>query len=190
MTPHVHDAGLDARLLSWWLDELDETAAGEIEEALFACEACASRLRDLLGLRDSVRDALRDSRFASVVTPDFVRRLRAAGLRLREYHLQPGASVPCTIAPSDDFVVSHLHAPLEGVRQVDLVYDDGRTQHRAPHLAFDATANEVTVIPPVAMLRSLGAATHRMRLLAVTPSSERLLGEYTFNHEPWDARTT
>jgi len=185
MTPHLHDAELDSRLWSWWLDELDEAQASEVEEDLFACGDCAARLRELLELRDSVRNALRDSRFASVVTPAFVRRLQASGLRLREYHLQPGESVPCTIAPADDFVVSHLHAPLEGVRQVDLVYDDGHTQHRAPHLPFDAAANEVTVIPPVAMLRSLGTATHRMRLLAVTPSSERLLGEYTFNHERW-----
>jgi len=185
MTPHVHDSELDSKLLSYWLDELDEAQASEVEEHLFACEGCAARLRELLDLRNAVRAALRDSRFAAVVTPAFVRRLQAAGLRLREYHLLPGGSVPCTFAPTDDFVVSHLHAPLAGVRQVDLVYDDGHSQHRAPHLPFDAAADEVTVIPPVAMLRNLGTATHRMRLFAVTPSSERLLGEYTFNHEPW-----
>lgn len=189
MTPHLHDAELDSRLWSWWLDELDEAEANEVEEALFACDACATRLRELLDLRDSVRHALHASRFAAVVTPAFIRRLQDSGRRVREYHLQPGASVPCTIAPTDDFAISHLHAPLEGVRQVDLVYDDGHEPHRAAHVPFDPAANEVTVIPPVALLRSLGTATHRMRLLAVTPTAERLLGEYTFNHEPWPQTT-
>jgi hypothetical protein len=40
----------------------------------------------------------------------------------------------------------------------------------------------------VAMLRNLKFATQRMRLYAVTQSSEQLLGEYTFNHEPWGTR--
>jgi hypothetical protein len=40
----------------------------------------------------------------------------------------------------------------------------------------------------VARVRTLGAARQRMRLMAVDKSSERLLGEYTFNHSPYDPR--
>lgn len=51
-------------------------------------------------------------------------KLKSAGLQIREYHLQPGGSVNCTIAPEDDLVVSHLRAPLAGVQRLDLVLED------------------------------------------------------------------
>ena len=85
-------------------------------------------------------------------------------------------------------MISHLRASLEGVRQLDLEVDaDGQT-HRLAHVPFDAASGEVTYIPPAALLRPLRFATQRMRLYAVTPEAERLLGEYTFKHEPWGTR--
>jgi hypothetical protein len=188
MIPHAHDADLDERLLAYWLDELGETESARLEEQLFACEHCAARLHELLELRAAIERAFSDSRFATAVTPQFVERLRNLGLHLREYFVEPGASTYCTMSPQDDFVISRLQAPLEGVAQVDLVVDDGDRQVRAARIPFSAEANEVTVIPPVAVLRNLEFATQRMRLYAVAPSSERLLGEYTFNHEPWGTR--
>jgi hypothetical protein len=184
---HVHENAEDT-LLAWWLDELDETAAAEVEEHLFECDECAARLREIVRLGGAVKQTLRDGRIATAVAPGFIERLRADGLRLREYSPEAGGSVYCTIAPEDDLVISHLHASLEGVRQVDLEIDaDGQT-HRLAHLPFDAASGEVTYIPPAALLRPLGFATQRMRLYAVTPGAQRLIGEFTFDHEPWGAR--
>jgi hypothetical protein len=188
MIPHAHDADLDGQLLAYWLDELGETETARFEEQLFACEQCAARLRELIDLRAAIERAFADSRFATAVTPAFVQRLKSSGLLVREYRVEPGGSTYCTMGPQDDFVISRLQAPLEGVGQVDMVFDDGDTQHRAVRVPFTAESNEVTVIPPVAILRNLKFATQRMRLYAVTQSSERLLGEYTFNHEPWGTR--
>ena len=42
--------------------------------------------------------------------------------------------------------------------------------------------------PPVDMLRAMPASVERMRLIAVEPQGERLLGEYTFDHTPWPGR--
>ena len=187
MISHTFESDLEAQLLAYWLDELDESETADVEEHLFSCEACTARLRVLLDLRDAVKHALAGSRFATAVTPAFIDKLRDAGVRLREYTVAPGGSTLCTIAPHDDFVVSHLQVPLEGVQQVDLVYDDEGVEHRSEHLPFDASKGEVTVIPPVALLRSLKVATQRMRLISVTPSAEQVIGEYTFNHEPWPA---
>lgn len=184
----VHDADQDATLLAWWLDELDAEKSDEVEEHLFSCEVCSARLRQLLRLREAVHDALSDGQFGTVVTAKFIRGLTESGTRIREYRLPPGGSVLCTIAPQDDFVVSHLQAPLDDVRQLDLVIDaDGET-HRLGHVPFDAATNEVTFIPPVALLRRLGHASQRIRLVAVTLGGERVIGEYTFNHAPWGAR--
>ena len=181
-----HGPDGDAALLAWWLDELPEAEADALEEHLFACDECAARLKSLLGLRESVKQALLDARFATAVSPGFLAQIRDSGLRLREYRVPAGSSVACTIAPEDDLVVSRLEAPLAGVRQLDLIFDDGGTQHRAAHIPFDAASGEVTVIPPVALIRGWKAATQRMRLVAVNLGAERVIGEYTFNHSPWD----
>ena len=185
MKPDLHGAEQDSMLLKYWLDELGDQEAADFEEHLFGCDSCTARLRELLALRDSVRRALHESRFGTAVTGGFVQRLKDSGLRIREYQLDAGGSVLCTIAPDDDFVISRLRAPLAGVRQLDLVWEDGGMQHRSVHVPFDAAANEVAFIPSVTMLRSLGVATQRARLLAVTLDSERLIAEYTFNHRPW-----
>lgn len=186
----LHDADPEATLLSYWLDELDEADAARVEEHLFECDECAARLREIVRLGAAIRQSLLDGRVTTAVTPAFVRRMKDAGLRLREYSPPAGGSVNCTISPQDDFVISHLRAPLEGVRQLDLEIDADGATRRVAHVPFDAASGEVTFIPPAAMLRTLGFATQRMRLFAVTPGAERLVAEYTFHHEPWGTRPT
>jgi len=182
MKMEFHTADAEATLLAWWLDELDESQSNEIEEHLFGCEACSATLRELIALRDATRRALLEGKFATAVSPRFLQQLKDSGLRIREYRVPAGGSVACTITPDDDLVASRLEAPLAGVRQLDLIFDDGGTQHRAAHIPFDAAANEVTVIPPVAVIRGWKSATQRMRLVAVNLGAERVIGEYTFNH--------
>ncbi len=184
-----HDVAEDT-LLAWWLDELDDTTAAEVEEHLFECDECAARLRDIVRLGGAVRQSLLDGSLSTVVTPAFVERLRSDGLRLREYSPEPGGHVYCTIAPEDDFVISRLRASLEGVRQLDVEIDTEGQTHRLAHVPFDPASGEVTLIPAPAMLRPLGATTHRMRLFAVTPGGQRKIGEYTFEHVPFDQGAT
>jgi hypothetical protein len=175
-----------SELLAYWLDELDEAAADAVEEHLFGCAACTAQLRELIQLGGAVRSEFVSGNLGMVVTAPFVRRMQAGGIRTREYTLQPGGSVNCTIAPQDDFVISRLQAPLGDVRQLDLVYDvlDGAPR-RATHIPFDAATGEVTVIPPAAALRTLGHATQRMVLVAVENGTDRTIAEYTFNHSPY-----
>ena len=176
-----------AELLPYWLDELGAGAAVEIEEHLFDCGECSAALHELVRLGGALRNELRSGNVSAVVSAAFVRRLQADGLRIREYTLQPGESVNCTVAPDDDLVISYLHAPLDEVRQLDLVFADfdGGSPHRSVHIPFDASAGVVAVVPPMAMLRSMGHARKRMHLLAVGNDSERVLAEYTFNHAPY-----
>jgi hypothetical protein len=185
MIADFHGTEGEARLLAYWLDELDEAEALAIEEHLFECAECAERLRGTLQLGAAVRRALLDGDVGTAVTPAFLARMRNGGVRLREYRLPPGGSVLCTIAPDDDFVVSRLEAQLAGVRRVDLEFEDDGGTRRIAHIPFDAASNEVAFMPPAATLRALGRTTQRMRLFAVTGDAERLLGEYTFNHTPW-----
>lgn len=175
----------DDMLLAWWLDELDEDEAQVIEEHLFECDECGARLRELLRLRAGVRDALLGGSVAGAFGVPFIGKLRKDGLRVREYHVPAGGSVACTVAPEDDLVVSYLQAPLEGVRQLDVEFENEGGTQRASHIPFDAESGEVAVIVPTAWLKTMGSFTQKSRLYAVTLEGERLVGEYTFNHAKW-----
>ena len=49
---------------------------------------------------------------------------------------------------------------------------------------FDSSNSEESTGTLIEVLRALGVATARMRLVAIEKDGERLLGEYTFNHTP------
>lgn len=179
----------DEALLDWWTGELDRAGMRRLETHLLSCGECAARAEATARLVQEARELVRRGEVPAVVLPSVVERLRQEGLRVREYRVAPGGSVHCTVAPDDDVVVSRLSADLRGVARVDLVsrVDDG-AEHRLADLPFDATAGELVYAPPADALRARPASVERLRLVAVGPESERVLGEYTFDHTPWPGR--
>jgi hypothetical protein len=173
-------------LLAYWLEEIDEATAERADEHLIACADCSARLGALVDLGAAVRrELLRGSFFAVLATP-FVARLKAAGVRVREYEVAPGSSVDCTITRHDDLLVTHLHAPLHGVRRVDFEYHDPASgaRLRANDVPFDSTAERIAVMSNAAYVRTMGRTRARMRLLAVEGVEERVIADYTLNHSP------
>src|SRR5690606_30991860 len=85
--------------VAYWLGELDAAAEQRFEEHDFACEACTDRLQDVASLSRAIRSELLRGGFAFVLPAAFVRRVKEAGLRVREYSLDPGTSVDCTVTP-------------------------------------------------------------------------------------------
>ena len=179
-----------ATLIDYWLGELEGEREGELEEHLFGCEACSARLRDLARLGEGIGHAMRAGHVPAVLTPAFIRRLQASGMRVREYRLQPGGSVNCTVAPDDDLVIAHLHAPLGDVQRLDLLFDDVTTgaHWRVEDVAFDPSTEEVVLLPDVAELRQVTVATQRVQLLAVERTTERVIADYTFNHSRYQGQ--
>lgn len=176
-------------LLAYWLGELDAEREARIEEHYLGCAACSERLAELAALARGVRAVAEASGVDAVFNEPFVQRLTERGLRVREYRVPCNGSVNCTVAPEDDFVVAHLAAPLAGVSRLDVSYgvDDGGHEIRHQDIPFDPGQDGVTLSLRIDALRALPATTLRMRLLAVDNSSERTLGEYTFNHSPFRA---
>ena len=172
-------------VVAYWLDELDAAAGQRFEEHYFECAACSARLAELAAMSTAIRGELLQGRFGFVLPAAFVRRVKAAGLRVREYSLAPGASVDCTVTPDDDLVAAYLHAPLAGVRRLDVVVDDpllGRA--RACDVAFDPAAPSIAAVPSVAFLRTLRHHEQRVQLVAVDGVDERVIGDYAFKHYP------
>jgi hypothetical protein len=172
-------------LLAWWLGETDRTEDERLDEHLFACTTCAARLDALSALGDAIRRETLRGGFGFVVPAAFAGRMKNAGLTVREYTLAPGGSVNCTIAPGDDFVVTHLHAPLGGVHQLDVLIDDMTIgKLRLTDVPFNPKAGGVTVVPSATLLRSLGISQQRLQLIAVEGPEERVVGDFTFHHTP------
>jgi hypothetical protein len=174
------------RLIAYGLRELDMATESALEEHLFECASCAARLGVVEQLARGIKRSARRGGVHGILTPAFVVRLREQ-LAIREYRLQPGESVMCTVAPHDDLVVAHLHAPLNDVQRLDMIIEvvTARTEHRLEDVAFDPSAGEVVFASDISQLREVSFATFRTRLIAVDRSSERVIGEYTFNHSPY-----
>jgi hypothetical protein len=176
-------------LLAYWLGEsVAEEAA--VEEHLMACPHCSARLEKFVRLGQGIRRATRAGQFHGIVSASFVDDLRDDGLRVREYRVQSGGSVACTVTPDDDLLVSRLQASLHGVQRLDLVFenlDSGFRQH-LEDVAFDPDADEVILAPNISALRDADSSLQQMRLIAVQDGVEREIGTYTFNHTRFEPR--
>lgn len=175
------------QLVAYWLGELPAAAETAVEEHYLGCARCARRLEQLAALATGIRAAVRDGAVRAVITRSFLDNLKREGMRIREYRVEPGERVACTIRMDDDAVVARMQAPLAGVKRVDLLdsldLGDGRlSQWRFEDVPFDPDAGEVLNLPSAAVVRSMPVFTSRVRLLAVDEAGERLLGEYTFAH--------
>lgn len=177
------------KLVAYWLGELPEAQAAPIEEHFFGCAHCSRRLEEVAALSAGVRAAVQGGRVHLVMSPAFLETMKRAGMRLREYRVEPGGSVNCTIRAEDDAVVSRMRAPLAGVKRLDVVQrlrvgEAEETEVRLEDVPFDPDSGEVLSVPPAAWVRTMPANTLRTRLIAVGEAGERLVGEYTFVHSP------
>jgi len=175
-----------AALVEYWCGELDAEAEARIEEHFLGCVSCSARLEVLAALAQGVRAAFAEGAVSAAISASLLDEMKRQGLRLREYQVAPGESVHCTIAASDDAVVSRLKAPLAGVARLDLVSmtEHGELRYRLEDIPFDPDAGEVIVCPAAAELKQRPAYTDHFRLLAVGEDGERTLGDYTFIHTP------
>jgi len=140
----------------------------------------------IAALDAGIRELVRTGHSPAVVTADVVEQLRREGRAVREYRVPAGGGVLCTVAPHDQVLVTRLSADLHGVSRIDLVsrIGDGE-ERRVPDLPFDPAAGELVVLFPIDEIRTRPAHVEVLRLLAMEPGGERLLGEYTFDHAPW-----
>jgi hypothetical protein len=189
----MHSCGApipSARLLEYWLDEISGEEESALDLHLLGCDHCSARLRELVALGARIR-SVRGS-VQAVISDRLLQKLAREGAQVREYDLFPGGSVNCTVAPGDDLVVARLHASLAGVERLDLVFVDvfAEGEHRLTEIPFNAATGSVLLMPPLDVLRRQLAHTARMRLIAVSAASESVLGEYLFNHSPWQDSPT
>lgn len=106
-------------------------------------------------------------------------------MRVREYAPPHGASVQCTVAADDDFLVARLAADLSTAGRVDLAWCDTRgiEHQRLVDIPVHTDTGEVICQQSIAWAKASPSVTMIARLLAVDHSGDqRVLGEYTFHH--------
>jgi hypothetical protein len=176
----------DEALLAWWAGELAAPEQDSLEGHLLSCDECARRGQTLAATAEGVRGLVRTGELPAVVLSPVVERLRGEGRQIREYRVPPGGGVQCTVSPDDDVVLARLPASLADVSRLDLVIRVGDGPDlRFSDVPFDPEDEELVFAPSAGWLRSLPAHIQTLRLVAVEPSEERTLGEYTFHHTPW-----
>jgi len=177
---------VDAAVLAdYWLAALAKPEEEAAEQHLFACDECGARLREVIALAQGVRKLAGEGSLRMVVSDTFLRRAAEEGLRIREYAPPAGGSVDCTVTATDDILIGRLAANLTGARRVDLCICDERgvEQHRLANIPIAAGANSVVYQESMTFARAMPTGTMIARLVAFDEAgSERLLGEYTFNH--------
>ena len=110
----------DERLIDYWAGELSPADSAVLEEHLFACAACSARLDDVASVAGGVAALARQGRITGIISRALLNRLQRDGVRVRQFTLDPGETVPCAAFPGDDVVVTSLQANLSGVRSVSL----------------------------------------------------------------------
>ena len=177
---------IDAAILAdYWLAALAEPEVDAVEGHLLGCDQCSARLGEVIALAEGVRKLAREGALRMVVSDGFLKRAAEEGLRIREYAPPPGGCVQCTVTAEDDILIGRLAANLSGAERVDLCICDenGNEQLRLPDIPVSADASGIVYQESITFAKALPDNKMIARLVMIDDAgSERLLGEYTFNH--------
>jgi len=172
----------DERLIDYWTGDLPADDGAALEEHLFSCAPCSARLEEVASLAGGVAALARQGRISGIISRALLNRLQRDGVRVRQFTLDPGETVPCAAFPGDDVVVTSLHANLAGVRAVSLrVTGPGDAVVGAiDDIPVPAAATGILWATPGAFVRSM--PSQQLRLTLRTADGDVRLGEYVLEH--------
>lgn len=176
---------IDAAVLAdYWLALLPGHQEETVEEHLLACDACGERLCEISALAEGVRELARQGSLKLIVTDPYLRRAKELGLRVRQYSVPAGGSVPCTVTAEDDMIIGRLAADLTHAKRVDLVWSSEQGEvFRQQDIPFHRGPTEVISHESITEMKAAPDMKLIARLVAIDETdSECVIGEYAFNH--------
>lgn len=173
-----------AVLADYWLGLVSKSEEENIEEHLFTCDECGSRLAEVIALAEEIRNLALEGSLRMVVSETFLERAQAAGKRVRQYAPPRGGDVECTVTLEDDLLIGRLAANFSEFQRVDLALCDGSgaEQMRMTDIPFRPGEGTLLLQESITYAKAMPTMVMIARLVAVDETGERLVGEYTFNH--------
>lgn len=171
-------------LIRYWQGELSPEREAEVEEALFEDAQTARRLDAIAGLDAGIRALVAAGALRGALTVEAVERLEGAGLAVRTYQIEPGQTVPCSIA-QEDLVVIRLRGDFGGADRVDVAMEGvlegvGPMSERYEDTLVDRRAGEIVLVYPGERIRALPRSQFSYKVT----SGNRKLGEFHLDHTP------
>jgi hypothetical protein len=174
----------DGTLLDYWARDLsDDDETTRVEEHLFACGDCSARLQEMASLGAGLTTLVRQGRVSGIVSRALLNRMQRDGLHVRMYSLTPGETVPCSVFPGDDLVVTALRADFSAVESVSLsVMGPGDSPFsRIENVPLSKPDDELFWAMPAAVVRQMPSM--RLELTLVSADATRAeLGRYVLEH--------
>ena len=171
----------DGRLIEYWTGDLPAAESDVLEAHLFACGGCSARLEGVASVAGGVAALARQGRLSGIISRALLNRLQRDGVRVRQFTLDPGETVPCAAFPGDDVVVTSLQANLSGVRSVSLrvTGPDDVLFGAIDDIPVASAATGLLWVTPGAFVRAMPSQALR---LTIRSSDDVLLGEYVLEH--------
>lgn len=177
---------IDAAVLGdYWLSALAESEEEAVELHLLECGDCAGRLREVMSLAEGIGSLAREGSLRMVVSESYLERIARDGLRIREYTVEAGGRIECTVTAEDNLLIARLSTNLAGAKRVDLCLCDGHgiERMRLPDIPVRSGAGEVVYQESISFAKALPTDKLIVRMVALEDEGqERLLGEYAFSH--------
>jgi hypothetical protein len=172
----------DERLIDYWADDLPAGDASTLEEHLMSCADCSARLEAVASVGGGVAALARQGRISGIISRTMLNRLQRDGIRVRQYTLDPGETVPCAAFPGDDVVVTAMNANLAGRRTVSLTVTGpgGVPFGTMNDVPVPESAGGILWATPAAFVRSMPSQQLHLTLRAA--DGAELIAEYRLDH--------
>ncbi|MDX2023040.1 MAG: hypothetical protein SF187_22590 [Deltaproteobacteria bacterium] len=175
---------LDAAcLLDYYLG--DSTMSDhETEEHLFVCTECGALLDSIHRVGVAIVELVRTGEVGSGATTALLNRMSRDRLNLRHYILEPGATVACTVATDDHFLVGRFILPDGALGRIDLrVVDAGGIElTRIDDITVDAQRREAIIFLPAQPIQEEASGVTQYVLVSPGSEGDVELARYSIDH--------
>jgi hypothetical protein len=172
----------DERLAAYWARDLPDAEASDVEEHLFSCADCSARLEAVASIAGGVAALARQGRISGIISRALLNRLQRDGVRIRQYTLDPGETVPCAAFADDDVIVTAMNADLTGRRSVSLTVtgQGGMPLGTLEDVPVSESWGGVLWVNPAALVRSM--PSQQLRLTLRSGDGSEIIAEYVLDH--------
>lgn len=173
----------DETMVDYWSGGLPPQQSEAIEEHVFNCAACATRLEAVASMAASITSLARKGRVSGIISRATLNQLQRDGVRVRVYSLSPGDVVPCAVFPDDDLVVTSLRGDFAGVDAVSLSVTGSTPMSGVvlEDVPVSAAEGELLWATPGSVIRQMPTARVTLTVTAGRANGRRI-SEYVLDH--------